>query len=63
MAYDYFDPRTKWEQDERIRFTFGPEIFPIQFVQVSAYYRILDSIPQKPREKEDQLIVELHVFF
>jgi hypothetical protein len=63
MAYDYFDPRTKWDEDERIRFTFGPEIFPVQFVQVSAYYRLLDSIPQKPREKEDQLIFELHVFF
>lgn len=63
LAYDYFDPRTKWDEDERIRVTFGPEIFPIQFIQVSAYYRILGSIPQKPREREDQLIFELHVFF
>lgn len=63
VAYDYFDPRTKWKEDERTRLTFGLEIFPIQFLQVGIFYRILDSIPQKPKENENRFIVEFHVFF
>jgi hypothetical protein len=62
IAYDYYDPRLDWEEDERTRLTFGLETFPIQFLQVSAFYRVLESIPQRPRENEDQLIVEFHFF-
>lgn len=63
IAYDYFDPRIKWEEDERIRLTLGLELFPYQFLQISAFYRILDSIPQKPQENENRFIIEFHVFF
>lgn len=63
LAYDYYDPRFKWEEDERIRVTFGVEYFPIQFLQVTAAYNLLESVPQKPRENEDRLKVELHLFF
>lgn len=63
LAYDYYDPRIKWDEDERTRVTLGVEYFPIQFLQISASYKLLESVPQKPRENEDQLIVEVHVFF
>ncbi len=63
VAYDYFDPHTKIEEDHRYRLTTGIEAFVTQFLQFRALYIFADSVPQKPREREDSLILELHTFF
>lgn len=62
-AYDFHDPRRKLKEDERDRVTVGVEAFVTQFLQLRGFYRFADSVPQKPREREDQLIFEFHVFF
>ncbi len=63
VAYDFYDPRRKLKEDERDRLTLGIETFVTQFLQLRGLYRFADSVPQKLREREDQLIFELHVFF
>jgi hypothetical protein len=63
VAYDYYDPRMEWDEDQQTRLTVGPEFFPVQFLQISAYYRLLEGIPQKPQDNENQLIFELQAFF
>ena len=62
-AYDFFDPRTELDEDERDRVSIGIEPFLTQFLQVSAFYRIYESIPQRPQENEDQFTLEFHVSF
>ena len=63
IAYDYFDPHTKVEEDHRYRLSTGIEAFLTQFLQFRALYIFADSVPQKPREREDQLLLEIHTFF
>ena len=62
-AYDFYDPGRKLDEDERNRLTVGVEAFLTQFLQFRGLYRFADSVPQKPREREDQLIFEIHAFF
>lgn len=62
-AYDFHDPRRKLNEDERDRITVGVETFLTQFLQFRGLYRFADGVPQKPREREDQLILEIHAFF
>ncbi|MDZ7309582.1 MAG: hypothetical protein ONB49_21340, partial [candidate division KSB1 bacterium] len=62
-AYDFYDPRRKLKEDERNRLTVGLEAFLTQFLQFRGLYRFAESVPQKPREREDQLILEIHAFF
>lgn len=63
LAYDYWDPFENIDEDERDVVTVGLEVFLTQFMQFRTLYRRLESIPQAPREREDQLLVELHGFF
>jgi len=67
VTYDFwdrfFDADPEVDEDERERVTIGLEPFITQFLQLSVFYRINDSIPQRPRESEDRLTFELHIFF
>ena len=67
VTYDFwdrfFDADPQVDEDESERVTIGLEPFITQFLQLSVFYHINDSVPQRPRESEDRLTFELHVFF
>ncbi|MFQ5864045.1 MAG: hypothetical protein ACE5IW_02335 [bacterium] len=62
FAYDFYDPFENIAEDERDVITVCVEFFVTPFFQFRSLYRRLDSIPQKPREKEDQFFIEFHTF-
>lgn len=62
VTYGYHDRNTDVPEDQRIRVRMGLEVFPIPFLQASAFYTILDDIPQAPGQ-QDRVGVELHFFF
>ncbi len=61
-TYGYHDPNTDLAEDQRIRMRFGVEAFPASFVQVSAFYTLLDDIPQVTTDI-DVVSLELHLHF
>ena len=63
FAYDWADPDTGKSDDSFIRLSWGIEYFPVQFVQLRAFYRYRDDIEASPRDDESVLDFELHVFF
>ncbi len=69
VTYGYHDPRaeirgdvTGVPEDQRIRMRFGLETFPVSFVQLSAFYTLLDDVPQVTTDI-DVVSLELHVHF
>jgi hypothetical protein len=63
FAYDWLDPYTDVDEDEREMFRIGVEPFLTQFLQVRAFYRHRKAPPQLDAENTDWLTTELHVFF
>lgn len=63
LSYEFLDPNDDVDNDERTRFTVGLEPFLTQFLQVRLFYRFNDSIPQRPAERADEVVLELHLFF
>ncbi|MFQ5680095.1 MAG: hypothetical protein ACE5HP_11635 [Gemmatimonadota bacterium] len=61
-TYGYLDPDRRIGENARTRFRLGLETFPIQFLEVSAFYTLLEDIPQATTDL-DRLSLELHVFF
>ncbi len=62
VTYGYHDRNLDVPEDERIRVRFGVEVFPVSFVQLSAFYTALDDIPQVTTDR-DRVSLELHVHF
>jgi hypothetical protein len=64
-TYEYYDADTKIanSRDGQERWTFGAEIFPVQHLQVGAYYRVNRGNPQNDQQNQDMLITRAHVFF
>ena len=62
VTYGYLDPNAAIGENARTRLRFGLETFPTQFVQVSAFYTLLEDIPQSTTDV-DRLSLELHLFF
>jgi hypothetical protein len=64
-TYEYFDNNTKIGnvRDGQDRMTFGAEFFPIQHLQVGAYYRVNRGNPKNDLNNQDMLITRAHVFF
>jgi hypothetical protein len=62
VTYGYHDRNTDVPEDQRIRVRLGLEVFPIPFLQASAFYTILDDIPQASGQ-QDRVALELHFFF
>ncbi len=65
IAYDKYDPMSEWESDELDRWTFGLELFPVQYLQVSAFYRYrtAPNLEIYNSENEDQIFIETQFFF
>ena len=61
-TYGYLDPRRRIGENERVRARFGLEMFPIQFLQFSIFYTLLQDIPQATTDL-DRLSFDFHVFF
>ena len=65
FTYEVFD--RNWdvsiERDGQERYTLGVEPFVTQFVQLRAFYRINEFIPQNAAQNQDQAMLEFHVFF
>jgi hypothetical protein len=64
-TFEYLDADTKIgnARDGQQRWTFGAEIFPIQHLQVGAYYRLNSGNPKSDLSNQDMLITRAHVFF
>lgn len=65
FTYEFFDRNTDVDsaRDGQERFTLGLEPFLAQFVQLRAYYRFNNFIPQNGPQNQDQALLEFHVFF
>jgi hypothetical protein len=63
VAYDYFDPNLNVKEDQFTRVVVAPEWFLAQFAQLRGGYRIKDGIPQNARQNEDEVFLELHLFY
>lgn len=62
VTYGYHNRNTAVPEDQRVRVRLGLEVFPIPFLQTSAFYTILDDIPQALGQ-QDVVSFELHFFF
>ncbi|MBI4519642.1 MAG: hypothetical protein HY701_02300 [Gemmatimonadetes bacterium] len=62
VTYGYLDPSQAVPENEKVRMRFGLESFPLPFLQMSAFYTLLEDIPQATTDL-DRLSVELHVHF
>jgi hypothetical protein len=63
LSYEFLDPDTDLDNNARTRFVVGLEPFLTQFLQVRLFYRLNDSIPQRPAEGADEVRLEMHLFF
>ena len=63
LSYEFLDPDTDIDENERTRLVIGLEPFITQFLQVRLFYRLNDSIPQRPAEEADEVRLEVHLFF
>jgi hypothetical protein len=63
LSYEYLDPDLDIPEDARTRLVTGLEAFVTQFFQLRLFYRLNDSIPQRPEERADEVRLEMHLFF
>lgn len=66
VTYGYHDRNVDRADDARTRARFGLEVFPIPYFQLSGFYVLRDDIPEtEPLSlpQDDQIVVELHLFF
>jgi len=63
VAYEYYDPDRRVEQNERDRVITGVETFLTSFVQLQLFYRFNQSIPQNIPQNADELLLRLHIYF
>ncbi len=61
--FEWHDPSRAAAGDSRERVTFSVEFFPIAFTRVSLFYRVQNSVPDKPDENFDQAVGEVNLFF
>ena len=61
-TYGYLDLDRDIPENQRIRGRFGLEIFPVSSLRLSAFYLLLDDIPQA-RTDVDRWNLELYVHF
>lgn len=62
LSYGFLDPNTAIGENARIRMRMGLEIFPVGFLQVAAFYTLLEDIPQATADR-DELSITLHAHF
>lgn len=66
ITYGFHDRNVDRAEDERIRARLGLEVFPFPYFQLSGFYVVRDDIPASlslALPQQDQVILELHLFF
>jgi hypothetical protein len=61
-TYGYLDPSRAIAENARVRGRMGVELYPVSSLRLSAFYLLLDDIPQA-RTDIDRWNLELYVFF
>ena len=61
-TYGFLDPSRDIAENERIRGRFGVEVFPVNSLRLSAFYLLVEDIPQI-RTDLDRWNLQLYVFF
>jgi hypothetical protein len=62
-VYDFLDPNKAIGENQRTRVSVGAQWFVTPFVELNLFVKFNDSVPQRPEERTDFLIGELHLFF
>lgn len=63
LSYEYLDSDVDVDNNARTRLVIGLEPFVTQFFQLRMFYRLNDSIPQRPGERADEVRLEIHLFY
>ena len=63
FIYEWLDPDTTIDNDNRIRLGSGVEWYITQFLQGGLFYRVHEGPPQRPTESEDEFLGQIHLFF
>ncbi len=63
LSRDWLDPDRNVDTDERIRDSLGIEYIPVPFVQLRLFARWRDGPPQIAGAQDEQVDLELHVYF
>lgn len=63
LTYEYFDPDTRLDEDQRNRGSLVWEYTPIPFLQVRTGFRVSDGIPQNDLENQKEAFLQLHLYF
>jgi len=61
-TYGYLDPQRSIAENSRIRSRMGVELYPVSSLRVSAFYLLLEDIPQATTDN-DRFNLELYVYF
>lgn len=62
-AHDWIEPNRDVETDQRQRDSLGFEYIPYPFVQLRAFVRWKDGPPQVAGARDEQVDLEIHIFF
>lgn len=63
LTHEFLDPDKSIDEDERTRWSFVWEYFPMPFTQLSVGYRDNEGIPQNDLQNMRELFVQLHNYF
>jgi hypothetical protein len=62
VTYGFLDPNRDIGENARYRMRFGVEAFPLPFLQLAAFYTLVQDIPQATTDV-DHISLEWHVYF
>jgi hypothetical protein len=63
VTVEHFEPDLDIDEDERNRYSFLYEYYPLQFTQLTTGLRLNDGIPQAPEQNTTELFLQLHNYF
>ncbi len=65
LGLDWLNPDTQFafRRNGQSRVVSGFEIFPVQFLQVGAYYHFRQSVPAKVLDNQNELRLQAHAFY
>lgn len=63
VTYEYFDPDTSVDEDQRNRTSLVLEYTPLPFTQLRLGYRHSDGIPQNDLQHVKEAFLQLHLYF
>jgi hypothetical protein len=61
FMYDFYDPDIDLKTGSESRYSFGVEFFPLPGLEVRPMYRIINSMPGIPQEREFDFLVHLYL--